>query len=125
MAIYHPPRAPRSGYRVISAAARQSIAEAARLLYDDVPGLVGDEALAERERMRLAAAEVQLTQPELPLCGPAPLRVEVAPLAADRLHAPLNINEYLTYPGDGSSLEGGAAGNSDPVSRVDSGLGSY
>ena len=71
VAIYHPPRAPRSGYRVISAAARQSIAEAARLLYDNVAGLEGEEALAERERLRVSAEKAERTQGELLLDGGA------------------------------------------------------
>lgn len=69
MAIYHPPRAPRSGYRVISAAARKSIAEAARLLYDNVAGLEGEEALVERERLRASAEKADRAQGELPLDG--------------------------------------------------------
>ena len=48
-------RARRSRYRrrgPASAAARQAMERAALALTDAVPGLVGDEALAERERIR-------------------------------------------------------------------------
>ena len=69
MAIYHPPRTPRSGRRVISEAARQSIAEAQRLLYGNAPGIVGDEALAERERLWAATEAASHSQGELPLDG--------------------------------------------------------
>lgn len=47
--------APRSQYRRrgrASASARQAMELAALALTDAVPGLVGDEALAERERIR-------------------------------------------------------------------------
>ncbi|KRG81625.1 hypothetical protein ABB31_04325 [Stenotrophomonas pavanii] len=52
MATHH---AHRSMYRrrgPASAAARQAMERAALALTDAVPGLVGDEALAERERIR-------------------------------------------------------------------------
>ncbi|MBB4722716.1 hypothetical protein [Xanthomonas euvesicatoria] len=38
--------------RTLSPAAQQHVAEALRLLYSDAPGLAGDDALAERERLR-------------------------------------------------------------------------
>ncbi|AZR24393.1 hypothetical protein [Xanthomonas vasicola] len=38
--------------RTLSPAAQQHVAEAMRLLYSDAPGLAGDDALAERERLR-------------------------------------------------------------------------
>ncbi|MBV6857237.1 hypothetical protein KWH07_06210 [Xanthomonas campestris pv. zingibericola] len=44
-------RAPRTR-RTLSPAAQQHVAEALRLLYSDAPGLAGDDALAERERLR-------------------------------------------------------------------------
>lgn len=53
MTIYRAPRAPHpAGRRTISPVARQHMDEAMRLLYDNAPGLSGDEALAERERFR-------------------------------------------------------------------------
>ncbi|WP_115528324.1 hypothetical protein [Xanthomonas arboricola] len=53
MAIYRAPRAPHpASHKTISPAARRHMAEAMRLLYDNAPGLSGDEALAERERFR-------------------------------------------------------------------------
>ncbi|WP_372165337.1 hypothetical protein [Xanthomonas euvesicatoria] len=38
--------------RTLSPVAQQHVAEALRLLYSDAPGLAGDDALAERERLR-------------------------------------------------------------------------
>ncbi len=70
MAIYH---AHRSKYRrrgTASAAARQAMELAALALTDAVPGLVGDEALAERERLRQQQEQQDNRQRCLPLGNP-------------------------------------------------------
>ncbi|AVH91684.1 hypothetical protein AL480_12885 [Stenotrophomonas maltophilia] len=70
MAIHH---APRSKYRWrgrASASARQAMELAALALTDAVPGLVGDEALAERERMRRRQEKQDNRQHCLPLGNP-------------------------------------------------------
>lgn len=70
MAIY---RAHRSRYRrrgPASAAARQAMELAALALTDAVPGLVGDEALEERERLRQQQEQHDNRQHCLPLGNP-------------------------------------------------------
>lgn len=68
MAIYRAPRAPHpAGRKTISPVARQHMAEAMRLLYDNAPGLSGDEALAERERFRREDEAREDPQSALPL----------------------------------------------------------
>ncbi len=54
---------------MISAAARRAMEEAARALTDAVPALVGDEAMAERERLRLKDELRASAQRELELGG--------------------------------------------------------
>lgn len=126
MAIYRAPRAPHpAGRRCISEAARQHIAEAMQLLYGDAPGLVGDDALAERERLRCAVATEARAQGVLPLpCAPSPPEATESGRGQGGV---LNLNAAASRsaPGDGSSLAIPPAGNSDPVPLVDSAAGSY
>ncbi|HHZ56509.1 hypothetical protein [Xanthomonas vasicola] len=111
--------------RTLSPAAQQHVAEALRLLYSDAPGLAGDDALAERERLRHADTAGAHAQGVLPLpCAPSPRE------AAERARAhgeALNLNERTrrSAPGDGSSWPTPDAGNSNPVPLVDSAAGSY
>ncbi|MEB2187704.1 hypothetical protein VDS18_17685 [Xanthomonas campestris pv. campestris] len=53
--------------RTLSPAAQQHVAEALRLLYSDAPGLAGDDALAERERLRMQDEAHHNPQAALPL----------------------------------------------------------
>ena len=65
-------RAPRARNRrrgMISSAARRAMEEAARALTDAVPALVGDEAMAERERLRREDELRATAQRELDLGG--------------------------------------------------------
>lgn len=126
MAIYRAPRAPHpAGRKIISPVARQHMAEAMRLLYGNTPGLVGDEALAERERLWRADAANGAVQSELLLtAAPSPRgATERAPTHAVELN--LNEAECCSVPDDGSSWPTPDAGNSDPVPLVDSAAGSY
>lgn len=52
MATYRAPRARHGQHGIMSAAARCAMEEAARALTDAVPALLGDDALAERDRLR-------------------------------------------------------------------------
>jgi hypothetical protein len=126
MAIYQAPRAPHAvGHKTISPAARRHMDEAMQLLYGDAPGLVGDDALAERERWRCADAAKARAQGVLPLpCAPSPRE---ATEKAREQGGELNVNEASSrsVPGDGSSWPMPDAGNSDPVPLVDSAAGSY
>ncbi|MBB5860222.1 hypothetical protein [Xanthomonas arboricola] len=111
--------------RTLSPAAQQHVAEALRLLYSDAPGLAGDDALAERERLRCADAADVHAQGVLPLpCAPSPRE---ATESARGQGGALNLNAATgrSAPGDGSSLAMPPAGNSDPVPLVDSAAGSY
>lgn len=54
---------------MMSAAARRAMEEAARALTDAVPALVGDEAMAERERLRREDERRATAQRELELGG--------------------------------------------------------
>ncbi|MBA0283842.1 hypothetical protein D5301_19020 [Stenotrophomonas sp. MH181796] len=70
MATHH---AHRSRYRrrgIASASARQAMELAALALTDAVPGLVGEEALAERERIRQRQEQQDNRQHSLPLGNP-------------------------------------------------------
>lgn len=70
MAIHH---AHRSKYRrrgQASASARQAMEIAALALTDAVPGLIGEEALAERERIRQRQEQHDNRQHCLPLGNP-------------------------------------------------------
>ncbi len=70
VAIYKAPRASRRDRRKpVSEAAHHAMQEARRMLYSDEPGLVGDAALAERERYRREDEGKRLAQGELPLGG--------------------------------------------------------
>ena len=111
--------------RTLSPAAQQHVAEALRLLYSDAPGLAGDDALAERERLRCADAADVRAQGVLPLpCAPSPRE---ATGKAREQGGGLNLNATASYsvPCDGSSWPMTDAGNSDPVPLVDSAAGSY
>lgn len=127
MAIFHAPRAPRmAGRRAISSAARAHIAEAMRVLYGDAPGLQGDEALAERERYRCEDEAREAAQTLLPLdLAPSPRGDAEGIARAEGRSLNLDIAAFIQVPGEGSSLAGAVAGNSDPVLPVDSGTGSY
>ncbi|MBO9722617.1 hypothetical protein [Xanthomonas phaseoli] len=116
-------RAPRT--RMLSATAQRYVAEALQLLYGDVPGLAGDDALAERERLRRADAADEHAQGVLPLpCAPSPREATESTRGQG---GALNLNATTSgsAPGDGSSWPTPDAGNSDPVSLVDSAAGSY
>jgi|GEM_PF-1873826 len=68
VATYRAPRAPRFHCRrAVGEVGRRAIAEAMQLLYGGVPGLQGDAALAERERLRLEAEAENDRQGELHL----------------------------------------------------------
>lgn len=56
--------------RQVSETAKRYIAEAARALYTDEPGLTPEQALAERERYRIEQDAKESQQGVLPL-GPA------------------------------------------------------
>jgi len=127
VAIDRAPRARRTcRRRRISQAARAHIGEAMRLLYGDAPGLQGEEALAERERYRREDEARACAQGVLPLPLAPPPRGQAA--GDTRVQAgSLKLNHWIggQVPGDGSSPSMGPAGNSDPVSSVDSDAGSY
>lgn len=53
--------------RTLSPAAQRHVAEALHLLYSDAPGLAGDDALAERERLRAQDEGRSNPQATLPL----------------------------------------------------------
>ncbi|ASK91852.1 hypothetical protein KWH04_09800 [Xanthomonas campestris pv. trichodesmae] len=126
MAIYRAPRAPHPADRKpISPVARQHMDEALRLLNGDTPGLTGEDALAERERLRREDAARDAVQSELLLhCAPSPREATESTRGQG---GELNLNEAASHsaPGDGSSWPTADAGNSDPVSLVDSAAGSY
>lgn len=126
MAIYRAPRAPHpAGRKPISPVARQHMDEAMRLLYGNAPGLVGDDALAERERLWRADAASGAVQSELLLpAAPSPRgATKRAPTHGGGLN--LNGAGCCSVPDDGSSWPMPDAGNSDPVPLVDSAAGSY
>jgi len=127
MAIIHAPRAARTaGRKAISSVARGHIAEAKRVLYDDAPGLHGDEALAQRERYRCEEEARSAGQGVLPLdLSPSPPEGASRSPRADARSLNLNHEEVIQVPNDGSSPSMGPAGNSDPVFSVDSDAGSY
>lgn len=71
VATFLAPRAPLDRHRrVAGPLGLQAIAEAERLLSGDLPGLVGDDALAERERLRRQDEDGQNRQGRLPLGVP-------------------------------------------------------
>ncbi|MEN5208007.1 hypothetical protein ABE493_07775 [Stenotrophomonas terrae] len=68
VAIYRVPRASRRNRRkVLSVEARRAIDEAMALLSGGETGLQGDDALAERERLRVEAEAARQRQGELTL----------------------------------------------------------
>lgn len=69
MAIYRAPRPAPQRHAPISDAARRAMELAALALTDAVPGLVGDEALAERERLWREAERQQSVQRQLEVGG--------------------------------------------------------
>ncbi|SBV37826.1 hypothetical protein STPYR_12769 [uncultured Stenotrophomonas sp.] len=104
-------------------ACRAQMAAAAAALDDNAPGLQGADALALREQLRVDAG--RRMQAALPLvCAPVPC----AGVEAARAAGSVGMGGYASRSGspvDGSSLGAPVAGNSDPVSCVDSGRGSY
>lgn len=104
-------------------ACRAQMAAAAAALSDDTPGVQGADALALREQLRVDAA--RRMQAALPLvCAPVPC----AGVEAARAAGSVGMGGYASRSGspvDGSSLGAPVASNLGPVSRVDSGLGSY
>lgn len=71
VAIFRAPRASHNRHRrVAGPVGRQAIEEAERLLSGDLPGLTGDDALAERERLRRQDEDGQSRQGRLPLGEP-------------------------------------------------------
>lgn len=71
MATYAP-RAPRSRQRkTVSSATRRGLQLVALALTDAMPALVGDEAMAERERYRVEVEAKRNAQGVLPLGGDA------------------------------------------------------
>jgi len=104
-------------------ACRAQMAAAAAALGDDTPGVQGADALALREQLRVDAG--RRMQAALPLvCAPVPC----AGVEATRAAGSVGMGGYASRSGspvDGSSLGTPVAGNSDPVSCVDSGRGSY
>lgn len=68
---FRAPRAPHDRHRrVVGPLGLQAIEEAERLLAGDVRGLVGDDALAERERLRRQDEDGRNRQGHLPLGAP-------------------------------------------------------
>lgn len=68
MSIYRAPRAPRfSSRKVLGVEGRLAVAEALALLSGSQAGLQGEDALAERERLRLEAERAKQRQGELEL----------------------------------------------------------
>ena len=65
MAIYRAPRARSRPRGAITAAARQAMQDAARALTDAVPALLGDDALAQRDRYRQEDERKNSAQREL------------------------------------------------------------
>lgn len=71
VAVYRAPQALHPTQpRQVSETAKQYIAEAARAIYTDEPGLTSEQALAERERYRVEQDARESQQGVLPL-GPA------------------------------------------------------
>lgn len=126
MAIYRAPRASRiSGRRVLSPIAQLYVAEALRVLSGESPGLVGDDALAERERARIEHEAAEAKQTVLPLaCPPAPCGDVEAARAAGSVGEG-DGRGCSGSPVDGSSLDTLVAGDQTRIGRVDSGRGSY
>ena len=68
MSIYRAPRAPRFNSRkVLGVEGRRAVAEALALLSGSQVGLQGEDALAERERLRVDAEAAERRQGELAL----------------------------------------------------------
>lgn len=70
VAIHHAPRSKCRWRGPASASARHAMELAALALTDAVPGLIGDEALAERERIRQRQEQQDNRQHCLPLGNP-------------------------------------------------------
>lgn len=127
VAIYRTPQASRKRRRKpLSAAGVLAMHAAALALTDAVPALVGDDALAERERLRLLDDARRTAQGVLSLvCAPSPRVAEDADASAVRSVGAGGSTTRSGSPVDGSSSGTPVAGNSDPDSCVDSGRGSY
>lgn len=111
--------------KAVSATGLRGMQLAALALTDAVPALIGDDALIERERMRLED-EARLTmQAVLPLaCTPAPCGDAEAARATGSVGEG-GMSGCSGSPVDGSSLDTLVAGNQTRTGRVDSGRGSY
>lgn len=137
VAIYRPPRArTMNGRRIISAVVRAEMENIERLLSGDEHGPVGDEALAERDRLWSASRNGVGQQPDLPLVNPGGHACpSVAPSPRGGIEEPrdrfsfaerLNLNvEPERRPVDGSSPGLPDAGNQTRNGRVHSGSGTY
>lgn len=127
MAVYRSPQASLKRRRKpLSAAGVLAMHTAALALTDAVPALVGDDALAERERLRLLDEAGRTAQGVLSLvCAPSPRVAADAEASAVRSVGAGGSTTRSGSPDDGSSLETLVAGNPDPDSCVDSGRGSY
>ena len=127
VAIYRSPQVSRKRRRKpLSAAGVLAMQAAALALTDAVPALVGDDALAERERLRSLDEARGTAQGVLSLvCAPSP---RVAADAEERAVGSVGAGGIAARSGspvDGSSLGPPVAGSSDPDSCVDSGRGRY
>jgi len=127
MTAYTPRPSRRTRHRkAASATGLRAMQMAALALTDAVPALIGDDALAERERMRIEVEARRSAQGALPLmASPSPGVIADAFTSVRDSVAPLGMAVCSGSPVDGSSLDTPVAGNSDPVSCVDSGRGSY
>lgn len=127
MTVYtHRPSRRTRSRKVVSTAGLRAMQMAALALTDAVPALIGDDALAERERLRLEDQARRSAQGALPLAAaPSPGEVADARARVRDSVAPPGIEARSGSPVDGSSLDTPVAGNSDPASCVDSGRGSY
>lgn len=137
VAIYRAPRARTvNGRRIISAAVRAEMATIERLLSGAEHGPVGDEALAERDRLWSAYRNAEGQQPDLPLASTSGNASSIAaPAPRGSIEGPRARFSSLTRsspnleperrPVDGSSPGLPDAGNQTRTGRVDSGSGTY
>lgn len=137
VAIYRAPRARTvNGRRIISAAVRAEMDTIERLLSGAQQGPVGDEALAERDRLWSTHRNAEGQQPDLPLAStsgnassiaaPSPRGSIEGRCGRFSSDAPSTLKlEPERRPVDGSSPGLPDAGNQTRTARVDSGSGTY